>query len=208
MQSELAGSIGNRRYFGRDLTNIDNNPNHVNGMEEEKVSYLNIEQTKLERQRQGQYRNSSVRYGTLIQNNPKGQSEQFKPQEEFRHKRQESKDKIHSLKGSLLSQAYYGKPKGDDYPEPMEMDNELPQNLGYQPTNIDQKRHLIEELNPYFNHRPLPTQQGSNAISNELKEDRMYLDSLTFGNSSFKEAYRLPLNSIWSHLISKRVHLE
>ena len=203
MQGELSSAIGSKRYFGRDLTNFEGGLGNHAAMDEEKVSYSNLEPHKRERQRQPASRPNSSKYATLIQNNSRPANAEYpRVQEGLGYRGDHSKDRIANTKTFHYGHNYYVNPREENYYGKIE--NEIPPSLGYQAKEHNTQKTLEKEI---LNNRgkSLKSTTHSPGMLIEEETDFSINKQLTFANSSFGEASRLPLGYIWNHLIAKKV---
>lgn len=203
MQGDLSSAIGSKRYFGRDLTNFEGPMGNHAAMDEEKVSYSNLENHKRERQRQPASRPNSSKYATLIQNNPRPANPEYpRFQEGLGYRGDHSKDRMANTKSFHYGHNYYANPREENIFGKIE--NEIPPSLGYQ-VKEQKIQKTIEKENLNTRGKNLKASTQSPGMLLEEESDFPINKQLTFANSGYGEASRLPLGYIWNHLIMKKV---
>lgn len=173
-------------------------------MDEEKISYSNMEPNQRERQRQPATRPVSSKYATLIQNNSKGITKEYpKVHEELGYRREHSKEHYGNQKFPVQGQNYYVIPI-EEKMNSEKIENELAPSLGYQPKEIYHPRYQNEE-NYNFPIKTTVSNVQNTSIYGDKELEIKTSKIITFVNASFAESCKLPLNNIWNHLIIKRV---
>lgn len=208
MQNELRAAPVAKRYFGRDITNIEAMSEHRDGsLDEKNRSYGPIEAQKRERSRQQLYRPFSGKPPILTSNHSNiGTSEFHRAQEDYKPRKERPQQRDMSNKIVYQAPEYYVNPRDETYHERME--DELGASLEFQVKGHHyQKMNNAREESHYPHSRvPEPAQQyPARALSpehgNRQAHQKVFPETLLGG------AFRLPLNHIWSYLILKRVIL-
>ena len=193
-----------RRYFGRDLTNIETMPSQKMMIEEVKIPYVNIDIQKREKQRQNVYRPATSQIASFKRNSSKYEQLENRLHHELPYVHSLISDKdtyqeVHPQKGDCYS-VY----KDEQYYRKIENEGDAITENKRQGNN----EHKNYRMDAEYLHSPIPRKQDEHQYPTMVIEvDNLYgyQKQMNFPGSNFLEINNLPLNYIWSHLIFTKV---
>lgn len=204
MQTELRAAPVTKRYFGRDLTNIDNSHPQKPVFNEVKPSFPINDEDRREKLRQNVYRPLTNKIPTFIHKNSKSDMPEMKIPDELGYRSKMDVENVYYNRISLQGHQYYANlGEGATYQRgPIEAAPRLePQPKEY----LAQRGHVTYGTNISPN---IPADHARNqygAMNIEYENVYRAEKSSYLPTTKASELYTLPLGHIWNHLIVYQV---
>lgn len=209
MENELAREPTSKRYFGRDLTNVEEMPAYTAVMEEEKATFSALENLKRTRPQRNVYKPLTNKVPAFSAKTLNGATLAQNKCPEPRYPDNQSRKERSRKRGSFVGTESQSSPS--DFNDGVEMMDELVPEKNckvmdeYKPQYPHPETFQQNNLtyNSSYGHQngPMKTRYSRPYLMENPRESQEW--ELPGGN--FKDKNGLPLRYIWNHLISTKV---